>query len=566
MDMSLQATAQEAAVESTGDGVMLVPCDDRPTCHCEDLQDYHPGGYHAVVIGDRIHHRYEIIHKLGFGGTATVWLARDHEAARNVALKIHLAHRTALNGGGELAAYKYLQSKLPAEQRHLLVPLYDSFNIEGPNGTHLCLSMGLAGPSLGDIVSRDASMKIRPDVVQQLGLQVVQGLAEIHKTGITYNDFTPNNILLQLDETIATLPAAELYDLLGHPQPEAVLDSDTSEYGTKSHRPTHVYPALNLTDPDKLSLLKPAIKFIDVAEVRYVGEPEPDANHGLTFLYSDPEALYWRQRQVQAADIWSLACILFELRACDSLFPPGSCGHEDVKRGMITCIGPLPEAWQKKILEDSGVEDGDAANDEDLFERPTVWEFDDADFGNLDLGGDYSQADDSAGRKWTSRVHAFASRLKEAVGSIFRGRRPVAPAESEPLQFYIKHDGIPQTKKSLEEAVQSIGVWAPWCRMSVEERMEKLSAVYDLCGGGEATREECDTGEPPHKALSVEEARDFIELLAMMLTWRRDVRAPLEKVLEHRWFTVDYSCDTEAPWLQRYHRGYQYFVDGEQLV
>src|ERR1700733_10118486 len=44
----------------------------------EDIEDYHPGGYHPISIGDTFDHgRFRVLHKLGFGGYSTVWLARD---------------------------------------------------------------------------------------------------------------------------------------------------------------------------------------------------------------------------------------------------------------------------------------------------------------------------------------------------------------------------------------------------------------------------------------------------------------------------------------------------------
>ena len=55
----------------------------------EDISRYRPGGYHPVQIGDmfssfatphddpRLLPRYRILHKLGWGSYATVWLARD---------------------------------------------------------------------------------------------------------------------------------------------------------------------------------------------------------------------------------------------------------------------------------------------------------------------------------------------------------------------------------------------------------------------------------------------------------------------------------------------------------
>lgn len=44
----------------------------------ERIAGYKPGVYHPVSLGDRFKGtRYEIYHKLGWGGHSTVWLAKD---------------------------------------------------------------------------------------------------------------------------------------------------------------------------------------------------------------------------------------------------------------------------------------------------------------------------------------------------------------------------------------------------------------------------------------------------------------------------------------------------------
>lgn len=46
----------------------------------EDLEDYRPGGYHPINIGDDFNNgRYVIVRKLGWGHFSTVWLARDNK-------------------------------------------------------------------------------------------------------------------------------------------------------------------------------------------------------------------------------------------------------------------------------------------------------------------------------------------------------------------------------------------------------------------------------------------------------------------------------------------------------
>ena len=63
-----------------------------PEIDLENFEDYTIGGYHPTKIGDTFHHnRYEVVHKLGFGGYSTIWLARDKHQQRYVWLKILVA-------------------------------------------------------------------------------------------------------------------------------------------------------------------------------------------------------------------------------------------------------------------------------------------------------------------------------------------------------------------------------------------------------------------------------------------------------------------------------------------
>lgn len=65
----------------------------------EDVNHYQPGGYHPVHLEDMLEGRYEVFHKLGFGGVATVWLCWDHEKETWAVVKIIAAsHSTATNG------------------------------------------------------------------------------------------------------------------------------------------------------------------------------------------------------------------------------------------------------------------------------------------------------------------------------------------------------------------------------------------------------------------------------------------------------------------------------------
>ncbi|OJJ95917.1 hypothetical protein ASPACDRAFT_126205 [Aspergillus aculeatus ATCC 16872] len=54
----------------------------------EDLHRYCPGGYPPLQVGDSLADgRYQVVGKLGYGGYSTIWLARDCQKARYVAVK-----------------------------------------------------------------------------------------------------------------------------------------------------------------------------------------------------------------------------------------------------------------------------------------------------------------------------------------------------------------------------------------------------------------------------------------------------------------------------------------------
>lgn len=78
----------------------------------EHLHDDAPGGHHPVHLGDLIGdtRRYRVMHKLGTGGFANVWLCRDlavHDTTKYVALKILMAELST-DDCGELLVHGIL--------------------------------------------------------------------------------------------------------------------------------------------------------------------------------------------------------------------------------------------------------------------------------------------------------------------------------------------------------------------------------------------------------------------------------------------------------------------------
>ncbi|GAB1210543.1 hypothetical protein APSETT445_009338 [Aspergillus pseudonomiae] len=121
----------------------------------ERLDYYIPGGYHPVMLGDQFSAgRYVIAHKLGFGRSATTWLAEDRRQNRLAALKISTAE--SANRMHEMQILSQLEkAKSDLSGKAIVQNLLDSFTFSGPNGDHRCLVTDAARISLHE--AKDAA-------------------------------------------------------------------------------------------------------------------------------------------------------------------------------------------------------------------------------------------------------------------------------------------------------------------------------------------------------------------------------------------------------------------------
>jgi len=76
----------------------------------EDIDDYWEGGFYLLTIGDKLDNQYTIIHKLDYGGVATVWLAYNEE--RNfVTMKVVIASKSTHAEEAEILRLEYLKQE-----------------------------------------------------------------------------------------------------------------------------------------------------------------------------------------------------------------------------------------------------------------------------------------------------------------------------------------------------------------------------------------------------------------------------------------------------------------------
>ena len=152
----------------------------------ETLERYRPGGYHPVVIGDYLHDRYHVVHKLGFGTYSTTWLARDRNARSYVAIKIAVAN----DDSRDVDILHLLRDKhsiLEGNPGQIVVPpVLGEFDLDGPNGNHRCLVTAPARMSLADAKDASVPRLFQPSVARAIVAQLVQAVAFLHSRGIVH--------------------------------------------------------------------------------------------------------------------------------------------------------------------------------------------------------------------------------------------------------------------------------------------------------------------------------------------------------------------------------------------
>ncbi|CDM29770.1 Protein kinase-like domain [Penicillium roqueforti FM164] len=96
---------------------------------------YEPNETYTYPVEDEetLNDRYRILHKIGYGPTATVWYAVDLTEPRMVVLKIYVVDHMLKSYGRLNPPKTYQQSECPLHE------VSDRFSIEGPRGPHICV-------------------------------------------------------------------------------------------------------------------------------------------------------------------------------------------------------------------------------------------------------------------------------------------------------------------------------------------------------------------------------------------------------------------------------------------
>jgi len=139
--------------------------------------------------------RYTVLGKIGAGGMATVYLARDQSLLRSVALKVQHVDPDGVSGRFLEEAQVLGQLEHPN-----IVPLYTlEFSPDGPSFSTMRY---LRGSSLHDVLrclsTGDSAIVAEYSLTRlmQIFLQITQAVSYAHHQGVIHRDLKPANVML----------------------------------------------------------------------------------------------------------------------------------------------------------------------------------------------------------------------------------------------------------------------------------------------------------------------------------------------------------------------------------
>jgi len=136
--------------------------------------------------------RYRLERELGRGGMASVYLGRDTELDRLVALKV-LSEALAADDAFRQRFER--EARLAARLSHPnLVGVYD---VGEDEGRPFIVLEYVEGENLAELLSRRG--RLAPDEARGLALQAARALAHVHEAGLVHRDVKPQNLILRGD-------------------------------------------------------------------------------------------------------------------------------------------------------------------------------------------------------------------------------------------------------------------------------------------------------------------------------------------------------------------------------
>ncbi|KAF9258332.1 hypothetical protein L218DRAFT_981801 [Marasmius fiardii PR-910] len=167
----------------------------------ENIEDYKPGGYHPISIGDTLDMgRFRVLHKLEWGQIVTLKTLRLLFQSPERDSRVGQELRAVLTSSSDFVNFQ---------------TVYHHFSVQDPNGSHLFLVSALACPSVlamsGSPGRVSGSRRLQADLARKVAKETATTIYHMHRAGIVQGDLTTSNILFRLSPRVTEWSDDEVY-------------------------------------------------------------------------------------------------------------------------------------------------------------------------------------------------------------------------------------------------------------------------------------------------------------------------------------------------------------------
>jgi len=340
----------------------------------EDSRDYKKGGYHPVDLFELYNDKYRVLGKLGSGAFSTVWLCANikSDPMELVAMKVCKSSKS-------VSEQTLDEMKLLSELNSpYVMSLKDHFWHTGPHGQHKCLIFDLMGENLLAVIRFFDSTGLPMPMVKKICADTLRGVAHIQSRNIVHTDIKLENVLIRRHDLKELYEEAEQAIAMFEERRKAQDEKKKSEMAnlTKNQKKrlrqkqkkaeANGTVAADDDDDDLPPLPKPLSRqktklheliledihcqLTDFGNGCWVDKHFTEEIQ--TRQYRSPEVLVG-QTYDASTDIWSCACMFFELLTGEFLFAPKHSKSwsrdEDHIALMIELLGTFPPVdWALK--------------------------------------------------------------------------------------------------------------------------------------------------------------------------------------------------------------------------
>ncbi|KAI5376195.1 hypothetical protein J4E82_005191 [Alternaria postmessia] len=271
---------------------------DAVTFEEEQLEEFHRGVYCPVNIGDVFASKYQVVGKLGFGITSTVWLARDLHHHAYTTLKVFTREGMDEN---EYNMYSILSKGNASHPgyNHVRTAL-DLFTIPRQGGDHRCLVQKPMWDSFKDLLNRNPAHCFTDELLRAGLSQLFLALDYLHtEAKIIHTDIKADNILIEIEDQdiLEAFVDAEMTS----PSPRKVVDGKPI-YATRQFGLPKEYGRVVLGD------FGSAVR----GDKPQIHDAQPD-------VYRCPEVML-KTKWGYPADIWNVGAMIWDLYEDKHLF------------------------------------------------------------------------------------------------------------------------------------------------------------------------------------------------------------------------------------------------------